>query len=185
MAGIGQAGSMTSVRMGRSRLLVVALSILAVVLTLVLISLRSPAAPSRGGRVGASAAPSSADPLAVLHAWDARRSAAWAAGDPRALRDLYASGSAAGARDVRMLRHYLDRDLRVTDLAVQVLAVRVRHRSTDRLTLVVTDRVIGGVATGPGVAVPLPTDAPSRRLVSLRRVAGEWLVDEVRDRSAS
>jgi hypothetical protein len=116
---------------------------------------------------------------AVLAAWDADRASAWAAGDVRRLRALYAPGSVAGQRDVAMLRRWLDRGLAVTDLQTQVLALREVSRQPDRWVLAVTDRVVGGVASG-ATTLRLPTDAATTRLITLRLVAGRWLVSAVK-----
>ena len=122
----------------------------------------------------------------VLHAWDERRAAAWADGDVAGLRALYTDGSVAGRRDAAMLRAWSARGLRVDGLRTQLLRVEVRVGTPGRLVLAVTDRVVGGVAGGVagGGAVPagvaLPRDAPTRHVVTLRRVAGEWRVSAVR-----
>ncbi|HYF72663.1 MAG TPA: hypothetical protein VD864_07565 [Nocardioides sp.] len=118
--------------------------------------------------------PAPPDGAEVLHAWDDRRSAAWAAGDVAALRSLYTPGSAAGRADVAMLRAWGARGLRVEGLRMQLLAVETRRRTPDRLVLAVTDRLAGGVAM-PG-RLPLPRDRPSRHVLTLRLAAGEWRV---------
>ena len=117
---------------------------------------------------------------AVLAAWDTERSAAWAAGDVRGLRSLYAAGSVAGERDAAMLRRWLDRGLVVDGLRTQVLSLREVRRTADRWVLAVTDRVVGGAGVGAGTQLPLPADAASARTVTLRRVGAEWLVSSVR-----
>ncbi|HEU5038212.1 MAG TPA: hypothetical protein VFT70_14480 [Nocardioides sp.] len=117
-------------------------------------------------------------PADVLHAWDEHRAAAWADGDVAALRALYTDGSVAGRRDATMLRAWSTRGLRVDGLRTQLLRVDVRTGTPGRLVLGVTDRVVGGVAVPARVA--LPRDAPSRHVVTLRRVAGEWRVSSVR-----
>lgn len=117
-------------------------------------------------------------PAEVLHAWDERRASAWAAGDATALRALYTPGSSAGRRDVAMLRAWSARGLRVDGLAMQLLSVDLRRRTPDRLVLDVTDRLAGGVAAPIGLA--LPRDRPTRHLVTMRVVAGEWRVSAVR-----
>lgn len=124
-------------------------------------------------------------PAAVLADWDERRAAVWAEGDPAALRRLYADGSGAGAADVRLLRDYRRRGLRVEGLTTQVLALRVAARSPDRLELVVTDRVVGAEAVGSGSPVALPVDRPSTRRVVLVRDEGTWVVAEVRDQDSA
>jgi len=117
--------------------------------------------------------------LAVLRAWDERRSRAWASGDPSALRVLYTTGSRSGRQDRALLAAYAGRGLRVAGLRTQVLAVDVRDVSDGRMSLVVTDRTVGGVAVGAGARLPLPVDRPSTWTLSLVRVAGEWRVAEV------
>ena len=117
----------------------------------------------------------------MLADWDARRARAWAAGDVAALRGLYVQGSRSGRADARMLASYVDRGLTVEGLRTQVLALEVLEASADRLEVRVTDRVAGAATAVDGdTAIPLPDDRPSTRRVVLRRVAGEWLVDEVR-----
>lgn len=112
----------------------------------------------------------------VLAEWDAERSAAWAAGDVSGLRALYTQGSVAGQRDVAMLRRWLERDLVVAGLQMQVLSLREVVHTDDRMVLDVVDRVVGGSVGG----VALPVDAPSARTLVLRRVDGEWRVSAVR-----
>ena len=122
-------------------------------------------------------------PAVVLAQWDGRRAAAWASGDPRRLRSLYAVGSRTGDADVRLLRHYLSRGLRVEGLTTQVLALDVVRRSSRRLVLDVTDRVAGGAAVGGPTPVALPADRASSRRVVLVRPGERWLVAEVLDRT--
>lgn len=117
--------------------------------------------------------------LTVLRAWDRRRSRAWASGDPASLRALYAVGSRSGRRDRALLAAYADRGLRVTGLRTQVLGLRLSGCAADRLRVVVTDRMLGGVAVGRHVRTRLPTDRPSTWTVSLVRASGEWRVAEV------
>ena len=125
---------------------------------------------------GHAAAPPSVE---VLRAWDAQRSRAWARGDPVLLSTLYAPGSVAGQRDLAMLRAWVARGLVVRRLHTQLLGVREVSRSRSTWTLQVTDRLVGGVAVGPGVRRPLPVDAATTRTVVLRRVDGRWLVASV------
>jgi hypothetical protein len=139
----------------------------------------SPSSSPSASRPAGSAA------AAVLAAWDERRSAAWAEGDAGALARLYADGSGAGAADVRLLRDYTRRGLRVRGMATQVLALRVAARSPGRLELVVTDRVVGAEAVGSGVPVSLPVDRPSTRRVVLVRAGVRWVVEEARDQDSA
>ena len=121
-----------------------------------------------------------AEALALLRDWDDRRSQAWTEGDAGALAGLYTPGSRSGRKDRAMLAAYAARGLRVTGLQVQVLDASLRSRAPGRITLEVTDRVIGAHAVSDAFRIPLPRDRPSTRVISLRRVAGAWLVAEVR-----
>lgn len=124
-------------------------------------------------------------PAQVLAEWDERRSAAWAAGDTDALEGLYAAGSRAGAADVRLLRRYRDRGLTVEGLATQLLGLRVVERSSRRIVLVVTDRVVAGRVVGGPAPVALPSDRASVRRILLVRPGRAWLVAEVRDQESA
>jgi hypothetical protein len=94
-------------------------------------------------------------------------------------------GSRSGAADVRLLRAYAGRGLRVEGLTTQVLALRVVVRSPRRLVLVVTDRVVGGSAVGGAAPVALPADRASTRRVVLVRQRGRWVVGEARDQASA
>jgi hypothetical protein len=110
-------------------------------------------------------------PTDVLHAWDERRAEAWATGDVAGLRSLYTDRSTAGRADATMLRAWEERGLRVDGTEMQLLSVQVRRRTPDLLVLDVVDRLVGGVL--------LPRDLPTRHVVTLRVVAGEWRVARV------
>ncbi|MBA2953174.1 hypothetical protein GON03_02545 [Nocardioides sp. MAH-18] len=105
---------------------------------------------------------------AVLHDWDDRRAAAWAAVDAAALRSLYVPGSAAGRADVRLLRQWGARGSRVREMQMQLRCVAVLPARHGRLVLVVTDRVVGAGA-----------DRPSTWRLALRRVGEEWRMAQV------
>ncbi len=116
----------------------------------------------------------------VLHSWDLARARAYATGDVAVLRSLYVDGSAAGTTDVRMLRDYRRRGLRVEGMRMQLLAVEVLAHAPDRWRLLVTDRLHGAVAVGPsGTRTPLPRDQASTRTVALRLRGGTWQVTHV------
>ena len=129
----------------------------------------------------ASPAPDRVAPLAVLAAWDRSRVEAWRRGDPAALARLYVSGSAAGRADRSLLAAYAGRGLRVVGLMMQRAEVRVVTATDRRLTLVVTDRLVGGAAVGVGHRAALPRDGWSTRNVVLVRGGGQWRVADVRD----
>lgn len=157
------------------------LHVLGPVLLLVLLGCGGP-----GGRVDLSvpagpgeAVGSDRGAAALLRAWDVRRARAWAHGDRAALARLYVPGSSAGRHDLAMLRAWSERGLRVRGMQMQLLAVRVRARTADRLVLDVTDRLARAVAVGPQGRADLPGDSASTRTVVLRRLAGEWRVARV------
>jgi hypothetical protein len=152
-----------------------------------LVEARRPHPRSAGEPALAAEAPAPApEPaLGVLHDWDRRRAVAWSRSDAAALRALYTRGSAAGVRDVAMLRTWSRRGLAVRGLATQVLGVRVLGRDPSRLVLAVTDRVTRAVAVGSGVRRRLPVDRPSTWRLVLRRTDGEWRVASVRRRAGS
>lgn len=133
-------------------------------------------APSQGPTT-----PRSTGPATILAAWDRARARAWAEGDPLALAALYTETSSAGDTDVARLKEWQDRGLRVTGLETQMLSLRVRAETDERLVLVVTDRVVGGRVVGAGREMALPEDRPSTRTIVLRRVRGRWLVADVLD----
>ena len=117
----------------------------------------------------------------MLARWERARSVAWARGSPGELRRLYLPESSAGQRDVRLLRRYADRGLRVEGLRTQVLAWSVVARQPDRLVLRVTDRLVGGVAVraNGSTRARLPVDRPTERLLTLVRREGRWLMTRV------
>lgn len=142
---------------------------------------RAPSAPTH---VGGPPRPITGERYAVevLHAWDARRAAAWAGGDARALSRLYVPGSPAGAADVALLRRYAARGLLVSELRMQVLSARVLVTRPRRLELEVTDRLARAVAVRADDATaarPLPVDGPTTRRLVLRRHGSEWLMAAV------
>ncbi len=150
----------------------------------------APAEPSPAGLVPVRESPPVAFSAAelpasdVLRDWDRARSRAFAAGDAAALRRLYVPGSAAGTADVRLLRGYRRRGLRVEGMRMQLLGVTVRAATSGVLRLRVTDRLVGAVAVGNGVREPLPRDRASTRLLVLRRGGdGRWRVASVRESS--
>jgi hypothetical protein len=118
-------------------------------------------------------------PLAVLHDWDARRAAAWAAGDPRSLARLYTSRSGAGIADVALLQRYVDRGLRVRQMRMQVLASRVLVVRPRAITLEVVDRLAAATVDAGAAGRRLPVDAATTHRLELRLVGGRWRMDRV------
>lgn len=162
------------------------LVLLAVVGTgLVVAVVRAGAAP-RSSPGGPGARPPAAMPTdlaaaQVLRSWDAQRSAAYASGSVPMLRDLYVAGSGAGRSDVRVLRAWTRRGLRVEGMRTQVLGLQVLARERDRLVLRVTDRLVAAAAVGAAGTTPLPRDRADTRVLTLRRGSdGAWRVAAVR-----
>jgi hypothetical protein len=118
-------------------------------------------------------------PLAVLHDWDARRAAAWADSDPRALARLYTARSTAGAADVALLQRYADRGLRVRRMRMQVLDARVLVLRPRALTLEVVDRLSAATVETGGTSRRLPADQATTHRLELRLVGGRWRMDRV------
>lgn len=121
--------------------------------------------------------------LAVLRRWDRSRAAAYASGDVAALRRLYAPGSWAGARDVRVLREYAERGLVVRGLRMQVLEAELLSGDPGVLRLQVVDRLARGVVTGPGqgrAPVQLQRSQPLTRVITFNDIGGRWAVRSVR-----
>lgn len=150
----------------------------AVVVTLVLVVVVGCAGPAPSQALPVDG-PQETTASSVLREWDDDRAAAWAAGDAGALGALYAPGSSAGIRDVRSLRAYADRGLRVTGLRFQRLAVRVLVRQERLLRLEVVERLLPVSVHDDSVVRRLPAGQPTRRVIELRRVDGSWLVGRV------
>lgn len=118
----------------------------------------------------------------VVRTWDRERARAFADGDVAALRELYVTGSTAGASDVALLEAYLRRGVRVEGMQMQLLAVEVLREEGSVLRVRVTDRLTGAEAVGRGARTELPRDRASTRVVELRRSRdGEWQVATVRE----
>lgn len=112
--------------------------------------------------------------LRLLRGWDSRRSRAWASADAAGLRRLYAAGSAAGRRDLAMLRSWRDRGLVVRGMRMQVLDLHVGALAPGRVRMVVTDRLVGAVAVRGARRLDLPRDAPTTRRLTFVRRDGRW-----------
>lgn len=122
--------------------------------------------------------------LVVLRDWDRARSSAWARGDVRALRRLYAAGSAVGSADVAMLQRWVGRGLRVRGMVMQVLSVELRVRTERTIVLDVTDRLADAVAVsiGGGAQRALPRDGLTTRRLTFRRSGPRWVLAAAYDR---
>ena len=78
-----------------------------------------------------------------------------------------------------MLRAWVAHGLVVRGLHTQLVAVQELAHTGSTWTLRVTDRLVGGLAVGPGVRRPLPRDGATTRTVRLRLVDGAWRVVSV------
>jgi hypothetical protein len=115
----------------------------------------------------------------ALREWDSLRAVAYASGSVEGLRRLYVDGSTAGAADVRVLKRYVARGLVVQGMRMQVLALDVLRSTSSLMRVRVTDRLVGAEVRGSSGLLPLPRDAPSARVLTLRNVEGEWLMAAV------
>ena len=143
----------------------------------------APSAESPPPAVKPTWAPVAESPASdALRRWDRRRAAAYAGGDVSALRALYGAGAGAAGQDLRMLRAYTRRGLRVEGMRMQLLEVQVLVERPDRYRLRVTDRLVGAVAVDSGTRWRLPRDRASTRLITLERASADapWLVAAVR-----
>ncbi|MBA2464510.1 MAG: hypothetical protein H0V42_05985 [Nocardioidaceae bacterium] len=138
----------------------------------------SPARPTGDADPAASSTGTHGQAAEVLRDWDEARSSAYSRGSVAALRRLYVGG--AGGSDVRLLRDYARRGLRVEQMAVQVLALEVLRQAAAEWVLRVTDRLSRGVAVGSSIRWVLPRDQASTRRVRLVRIGETWRVAAVR-----
>jgi hypothetical protein len=135
--------------------------------------------PAGGGRSVVTAEPA---PLAVLHDWDARRAAAWSAGDAAALARLYTARSTAGRADVTLLHRYAARGLLVRGMRMQILGARVLTVRPRVIVLEVVDRLDDAVVVrvgDPAVTRRLPVDAATTHRLELRLVDSRWRMADV------
>ncbi|MDQ1103816.1 hypothetical protein QE405_001100 [Nocardioides zeae] len=130
-----------------------------------------PAGPEAAAQTAAQAAART-----VVEGWDARRAAAYAAGDVAALGRLYPAGSALGEEDVGVLAAYVARGLTVHGLRFAVLDLTVEVAEPDRVVVVVTDRMTRAeVRRGDGTPVALlPARGEAQRRLVLERRDGAW-----------
>jgi len=114
----------------------------------------------------------------VLHAWDAARAHAFVAADRSALAGLYADGSRAGARDLKLFDRYDAAGVGVTSMRTQIFAARPGAVSSRRVSIEVVDRVVATGADGSR-CLRLPSSPARAERVTLRRRDGRWVVSSV------
>ena len=112
----------------------------------------------------------------VLHRLDAHRTRAYARGQPRLLRRVYAPGTRVLAHDLRMLRAWTRRGATVSGVRLRVLAVPRQIIGRNAVRLRVVDRLLGATARLADTTVRLPHDRATERVVVLRHARGEWRI---------
>lgn len=116
----------------------------------------------------------------ALGGLDVARAEALADGNLTDLRSLYAQRNAA-APDVRLLKRYAARGLRVVGAGMVRGQCRVVARTASRVELDVTERLAPAWAVSTaGETIRLPRDEPSRRRVVLAGGRGDWRIASVR-----
>ncbi|KQO37390.1 MULTISPECIES: hypothetical protein [unclassified Aeromicrobium] len=116
-----------------------------------------------------------AEECLLLGRLDAERAHAFVHADVDRLAAVYASDGLR-ERDVEVLEDYAERSLRLEGMAQLRSSCRVVERDADRVALDVVDRLGPTRAVNAGGAVPLPTDEPTRRRVTLEETASGWRV---------
>lgn len=116
-----------------------------------------------------------AEECLLLGRLDAERAHAFVEADVDRLAAVYAS-DALRERDVEVLEDYAERSLRLEGMAQLRSSCQVVERDDDRVVLDVVDRLGPTRAANAGGAVPLPTDEPTRRRVTLEETASGWRV---------
>lgn len=116
----------------------------------------------------------------ALGGLDVARAEALADGNLTDLRSLYAQRDAA-APDVRLLKRYAARGLRVVGAGMVRGQCRVVARTASRVELDVTERLAPAWAVSTaGEIMRLPRDEPSHRRVVLTGGRGDWRIASVR-----
>ncbi|MFY9914586.1 MAG: hypothetical protein WAK18_07970 [Nocardioidaceae bacterium] len=117
----------------------------------------------------------------VLHALDLRREQAWENGHRRQLATVFVPGSAVLGRDVSRLTAYLRRGLCVSGVTMRYRHIEIVATGPGLVRLRVVDRLQATAAhEADGVASrALPTDRPSRHLITLTRTGVGWRIAEI------
>lgn len=120
--------------------------------------------------------------LRVLREWDAARATALARGDRGGLVRLYPPGSGLARADVRLLRRYERRGLRLTTVRHQVVDVDVTVSRPRHVQLTVVDRLaVVGVADSIGQERRLAASQLSRHELRFERHGGGWRLSSARE----
>ncbi|MCR4514706.1 hypothetical protein [Aeromicrobium sp. 50.2.37] len=116
-----------------------------------------------------------AEECLLLGRLDAERAHAFVQADVDRLAAVYASDGLR-ERDVEVLEDYAERSLRLEGMAQLRSSCRVVERDRDRVVLDVVDRLGPTRAVARGAGHTLPSDEPTRRLVTLEDTANGWRV---------
>jgi hypothetical protein len=108
------------------------------------------------------------------------RARAWRRGQPRLLQRLYVAEATALRSDRLMLRRYVRRGLTVRGVQLAFGQLRVASRAHRVVHLRVVDQLQAAVAIGrDGGRVHLPSDRPTRHLITLARTPRGWRIQSV------
>ena len=117
----------------------------------------------------------------TLASLDRRRAEAFSEDRPGLLRSVYSAGSAVLDQDRATLAAYRSRGLRVLDLRMRVLRLRVLDAGPRRAVLVVLERLAAATAVDrSGATTALRSDRPSEHRILLRRTPAGWRIAAVR-----
>ncbi len=113
----------------------------------------------------------------VLGELDDVRAEAFASSQPSLLDRVYAPDSAGAKADAAMIRDYQRRGAHVVGADMVLLSCRVAHTSADRVRLNIIDRLAASrVVWADGATRSLPSDLPTKRVVTLVRTGDGWRI---------
>ncbi|GAA3535887.1 hypothetical protein GCM10022234_35780 [Aeromicrobium panaciterrae] len=114
----------------------------------------------------------------VLGELDDVRAEAFAHRDAALLDKVYAPGSSGRTQDASIISAYASRGARVTGADLVLLSCTVRSSSAEQVRLDVVDQLESSrIVWDDGTSRALPTDQPTRRVVTLIRTRDGWRID--------
>lgn len=117
---------------------------------------------------------------AVLEGFDAIRSQAFESGRSDLLKSVYPEGSMLLQRDKALLASYLGRGVDIQKMRMQLIDTRVTSARPRRVTMDVTDQLVGArIALPDGTVRDLPHDRPTRRTIALSLTPQGWRISAV------
>lgn len=140
--------------------------------------------PSPAPRTGAAAGEpggEACDWADVLARLDRQRAAAWRAGDPERLAQVFAPGTPVLQRDRARLAEYVARGFRVVGVRTSYTTCRVVARTSTKVTLDVVDQLTPALVVGAGQTRRwLPFDQPSSHRITLESARpGGWRISAI------